>query len=237
MTEIYKGLYKDSLGTLEIEIENDFNTLTTVIDGVVFTGSEFDDLSVDDKSKYTDKQLARFTFLRIPIYKTDRFSETLCNCLFEIVAPQVIIDRLNNIQFNSDLKIEISLGNVKINKPEEGIEFKNIEYENVKLSLEIAGKVYTGTSDYFESSFDKIRDQISDKYQLKNCHGCMYGDYSVYGQGSFGTMLCFRNQKEAYSKVTNKEEYMELDAPYRHVQEIYCCDQYEIRKKGAGYRG
>jgi hypothetical protein len=230
MTEIYKGLYKDSLGTCEIEVENDFNTLTTKIDGVVFSGSEFDGLSVDDKSKYTDEQLARFTFLRTPIYQTDRFEETLCNCLFEIVVPQVIIDKLNGIQLYSDLKIEISLGNIR--NPGAGI-----EYEHVTLSLAIAGRIYTGTSDYFESSFDAIRDQIKDKYQLKNCYGCMYGDYSVYGQSSFGSMLCFRNQKEAYGKVTSKATYMELDAPYWHVQEIYCCDQYEIRKKGAGYRG
>lgn len=231
MTEIYKGLYKDSSGTREIEVENDFNTLTTEIDGFVFSGSEFDDLRVDDKSKYTDEQLARFTFLRTPIYQTDRFVETLCNCSFEIVAPQVIIDRLNNIQTYIDLKIEISLGNVR-ERPGTGI-----ESETVTLSLAIDGKTYKGTGGDFESCFDGIRDQVRDKYQLKNCYGCMYGDYSVYGQGSFGAMLCFRNQKEAYSKVTNKNEYMELDAPYRHVQEIYCCDQYEIRKNGVGYRG
>jgi hypothetical protein len=229
MTEIYNGLYKDSFGTREIKIENNSNTLVTEIDGVVFRGSEFDDLSVDDKSKYTDKQLARFTFLRTPIYQTDRFLETLCNCLFEIVVPQIIIDRFNNIQFYTDLKIEIVLGDVSNEK--------RIEYENVTLSLTIAGKAYTGKSEYFEYCFDKIRDQLGNKYQLKNCYGCMYGDYSVCGQGSFGTMLCFRNQKAEYSKVTNKDEYMELAPPYRHVQEIYCCDQYEIRKKGAGYRG
>jgi hypothetical protein len=232
MTEIYKGLYKDSLGAREIEIKNDFDTLTTEIDGVVFCGSEFDDLSVDDKSKYTDNQLARFTFLKTPIYQTDRFCETLCNCSFEIVVPQVIIDKVNNIQFHSDLKIEISLGNVRNEQPGKGI-----ESENVTLSLAIADKIYTGTTEYFEDSFDNIRDQIRHKYQLKNCYGCMYGDYSVYGQGSFGTMLCFKNQKAEYSKVTNKDEYMELAPPCRHVQEIYCCDQYEIRKKGAGYRG
>jgi hypothetical protein len=232
MVEIYKGLYKDNLGTREIVIENDSYTLTTEIDGVIFNGSEFDDLTVDDKTKYTDHQLARFTFLKTPIYESDRISETLCDCLFEIVTPQVIIDKVNNIQINSDLKIEIILGHARSERPGQGIEF-----EYVTLSLEIAGKMYTGRSEYFESSFDKIRDQIGDKYHLKNCYGCMYGDYSVGGQGCFGSMHCFRNQKVEYSKVTNKSEYMELAPPYRFVQEIYCCDQFEIRSKGAGYRG
>ena len=65
----------------------------------------------------------------------------------------------------------------------------------------------------------------------------MYGDYSVYGQSSFGSMLCFKNQKEEYSKVRTKAEYLKLGAPERYVQEVYCCDHYEIRKKSVGYRG
>lgn len=232
MKEIYKGIYKDNLGTLEIVIENDFDTLITRIEGVVFSGSEFDALSVDDKSKYTDHQLARFTFLKTPVYQSDRIWETLCDCLFEIVTPQVIIDKVNNIQFDADLKIEIILGPPRSERPGQGTEF-----EYATLSLAIDGKIYTGRSGYFESSFDSIRDQIGERYHLKNCYGCMYGDYSVYGQGSFGSMLCFRNQKAEYSKVLNKVEYMELAPPDRHVQEIYCCDQFEIRSRGAGYRG
>lgn len=232
MTEIYTGLYKDNFGIRKIVIENNFYALTMEIDGVVFTGTEFDDLSVDDKLKYTDEQLERFTFLATRIYQTGRFKETLCNCSFEVTAPQVIIDKLHNVQFQSDLKIEIVLGNVK----NEGT-WCSLEYQDVVLSLAINGETYTGKSDYFEYSFDKIRDQIGDKYHLKNCYGCMYGDYSVYGQGCFGTMLCFKNQKAEYNKVTNKDEYMELAPPCRHVQEIYCCEEYEIRRRRAGYRG
>lgn len=232
MVEIYKGIYRDNLGTREIVIENDSYTLTTEIDGVIFSGSEFDELSVDDKTKYTEHQLARFSFLKTPIYESDRIWETLCDCLFEIVVPQVIIDKVNNVQFDSDLKIEIILGPARSEKPGQGIEF-----EYLTLSMAIADKIYTGRSEYFESSFDSIRDQIGDRYHLKNCYGCMYGDYSVYGQGCFGSMHCFRNQKAEYSKVTNKSEYMELAPPARFVQEIYCCDQFEIRSKGAGYRG
>jgi hypothetical protein len=232
MKQTYKGIYRDNSGIREIRIENNFKTLITEIDGVVFSGSEFDDLSVGDKSKYTAQQLARFTFLKTPIYQTDKFQETLCNCLFAIVVPQIIIDKSNNNQFCSDLKIEISLGGSRSEEPGSGIEF-----EIVTLSLTIADKVYTGTSEFFEGSFDKIRDQIKDQYQLKNCYGCMYGDYSVYGQGAFATMLCFRNQKLEYSRVTNKDEYMALAPSYGNVQEIYCCDEYETRRMGAGYRG
>lgn len=231
MTVTYKGFYKDSLGTCAIEVENDFSTLTTEIDGVVFIGSEFDDLTVDDQSKYTAEQLARFTFLRTPIYQTDRFVETLCNCSIEVVLSQVVIDKLNNTEFSSDLTIKNSLGSPR-SKPGTGI-----DQESVTLSLAIAGSIYTGTSSDFEGAFDGIFKQIKDKYHFKNCYGCLYSDYSVYGQSTFGSMLCFKNQKEEYSKVTTKDEYLKLGAPERYVQEVYCCDQYEIRKERVGYRG
>src|SRR5262245_61370521 len=105
MTATYKGFYKDSSGTCAIEVENDFRTLTTKIDGVVFTSSEFNDLYVDDKLKYSAEQLARFTFLKTPVYQTDRFVETLCSYSIEVVMPQVVIDKLNHTEFYSDLTI------------------------------------------------------------------------------------------------------------------------------------
>lgn len=227
----YKGFYKDNSGTLEIDVENDFNRLSMVIDGVEFRGSEFSDMSIINKPKYSDEQLKRFTFYSIRVYQTNIIEELLCNCSFEIVVPQVIIDKLNHAEFYTNLTIEYSLGNVR-SQPGMGI-----EHEKVTLTLAPDGKQYSVTSDYMEGAFDQIRDQIKDKFQLKNCYGCMYGDYSVYGQSSFGSMLCFLSQKDRYSKVTNKDEYMELNDADRHVQEIYCCDNYEIRKVGAGYRG
>jgi hypothetical protein len=227
----YKGRYTDSLGTQEIEVVNGYNMLTVEIDGVEFCGLVLDDLSIDDKSKYTEAQLERFTFCRTPVYQSDRFVESLCNCSFEIVLPQVIIDKLNDVQITSDLTIGYALGKPR---PQAG---RGIEYEILTLTMEIAGKTYSGTGSDVEVCFDRIRDQISDKYQLKNCYGCQYGDYSVYGQSSFGSMLCFRNQKEQYSKVISKADYLQLGAPDAHVEETYCCDEFEPRKYGAGYRG
>lgn len=227
----YKGFYTDSLGKREIEIGNDFNTLTMEVNGVLFYGSGFDDMSVDDRSKYTAAQLAGFTFLRTPVYQKEGYVESLCNCAIEIVVPQVIIDKLNNAQFSLDLTIQCVLGKPR---PRPGF---GIEFEKVTLTLIIAGNTCTGIGADMESAFDGIRKQIDHQYMFKNCYGCQYGDYSVYGQGCFGTMLCYRNKKEQYNQVTNKEEYIDLDAPDSHVQETYCCDQYETRKYGAGYRG
>lgn len=66
----------------------------------------------------------------------------------------------------------------------------------------------------------------------------MYGDYSVYGQSGFGSMLCYVNQKDEYIKVRTKEDYLsKLNTNYKKVQEIFYCPKFELRKKGIGYRG
>lgn len=228
----YNGTYTDDFGTTAIIVENDFENLCTEIDGVKFSGSEFADLFIVDKSNYTSQQLKRFTFFSIPILNKNIIEEALCSCIFEITIPQLIIDKTTYSEFYSDLKIEYLLGGVRP-KPRGGL-----EDEKIKLSLKIEEKIYTGTSGFIEGAFDQIRNQFEDKYQFKNCYGCMFGDYSVYGQSGFGTMLCFVSEREKYKEVTNKWEYMELNTDkVTNVQEIYCCDNYEIRKTGAGYRG
>ncbi|MDX8572921.1 DUF6304 family protein [Elizabethkingia sp. HX QKY] len=226
----YNGTYTDHSGTTSVIVENDFKNLYTEIDGVKFSGSEFSDLSVDDKIKYTGQQLERFTWSKIPVYNSETVREELCNCTFEILVPQLIIDKTTDSEFYLDLKIEYILGNAE---PGGGI-----EDERVSVSLTIEGKLYTGIGDLMETALDEIHSQFGERYHFKNCYGCLYGDYSVYGQSSFGTMLCFAAQKEKYKKVTNKQEYMDLETDeVITVQEIYCYDQYEVRKAGAGYRG
>ncbi|MCL1670338.1 DUF6304 family protein [Elizabethkingia ursingii] len=226
----YNGTYTDNSGTIAVIVENDFKNLYTEINGVKFSGSEFSDLCVDDKTKYTEHQLERFTWSKTPVYNSEIVREELCNCTFEILVPQLVIDKATGSEFYSDLKIEYILGDAE---PDGGI-----EDERISVSLTIEGKLYTGIGDLMETSLDDIHSQFGESYHFKNCYGCLYGDYSVYGQSSFGTMLCFAAQKEKYKKVTNKQEYMDLETDKTTtVQEIYCCSQYEIRRAGAGYRG
>ncbi|ATL44969.1 DUF6304 family protein [Elizabethkingia sp. HX WHF] len=226
----YNGTYTDHLGTTSVIVENDFKNLYTEIDGVKFSGSEFSDLSVGDKTKYTKQQLERFTWSKTPVYNSEIVREELCNCTFKILVPQLIIDKTTDSEFYSDLKIEYTLGNAESGG--------SIEDENITISLSIEGKIYKGSSDLIETALDEIHSQFGERYHFKNCYGCLYGDYNVYGQSSFGTMMCFAAQKEKYKKVTNKQEYMDLETDEAtNVQEIYYCDQYEVRKSGAGYRG
>ncbi|MVT11307.1 DUF6304 family protein [Chitinophaga tropicalis] len=227
----YKGTYTDSLGPAEVTIENDFKTLHVDIDGVRFSGSEFSDLAIVDKANHPQKQLERFSFYPIPVYNTDTIQETLCNCSFEFSINQVLIDRRKNTDIDARLSVNYSLGKARP-QPQSGI-----ESEKVQLTLFINEWQFSGEGDFFEVAFDQIKAQLTDRYSFKNCYGCLYGDYSYIGQSSFGTMQCYVNQKEAYLKVNSKDDYMDLPADYRQVQEIYCCDKFEIRKPGTGYRG
>lgn len=226
----YYGTYTDDFGTTAIVIENDFENLYVEIDGVKFKGSEFSDLAIVDKLQYQQQKLERFTLWSIPIYNTGKIEECLCNCSFKFPIAVTLIDKINNTERGNALTIEYELGKERP-KPTGGLDF-----EKVKLRLSIRQFEFVGTGDYFEMAFDEIQKQFENKYCFKNCYGCMFGDYSVYGQSSFGTMLCFVRQKEKYKQVNNKQEYMELTSDYKQVQEIFCCDKYEIRKTG-GYRG
>jgi hypothetical protein len=219
----YKALYKDKSGSTEILIKNDFKTLSLEIDGVKFEGPEFSDLSIIDRSNYSEKQLGRFSF----------FSTTeLCDCVIEVIIPQIIIDQRANSEFKTDITITFSLGK-KRTTPQGGIEF-----EETKASITIEGKTYEGIGNFLEIALDKLYQQFGDRYKLKNCYGCLYGDYSAYGQSTFGTMLCYVKQKEEYLKVKTKDDYLKkLTGDFQKVQEIFCCKKYKVRKKGTGYRG
>jgi len=71
-----------------------------------------------------------------------------------------------------------------------------------------------------------------------NCFGCQFADYSVYGNGAFGNMMCFRNVKERYNAVISKLDYRQIhDSFDGMVQEVYLCDEFRRRRPGAGYRG
>ena len=104
-----------------------------------------------------------------------------------------------------------------------------IENDFENLFLEIDGVKFIGSefSDFAideTQNYSKIQLERFSFYAIpihgtdkfKNCYGCMYGDYSVYGQSGFGSMLCYVNQKDEYIKVRTKEDYLsKLNTNYK----------------------
>jgi len=221
----YKGFYTDSFGSTPIVLLNDFKTLFVEIDGVPFSGEDFSDFSIVKGKKYLLEKTDRFNFFP-SVFNSSDSDLVLCNCTFKIIIPQIIIDLRNQTSIVVDLDFECEL-KVKDNL---------YVTEFFRITLTIDGNLYSASGDIVELVLDRLNKQFEGLYSFKNCYGCMYGDYSVFGQNSFGGMLCFVNQKDAYKKADTKDEYMELE-PDAFVQEIYCCNAFEPRTAGAGYRG
>jgi hypothetical protein len=75
----------------------------------------------------------------------------------------------------------------------------------------------------------------STELALNTCWNCAFADYNPIGSGSFGGLACFRNIKEAYRKVQNKRDLMNLwEKRTEYVQEIYLCPEFEKRQPGVG---
>ena len=94
---------------------------------------------------------------------------------------------------------------------------------------------------WFETALLDLQAQLRtlpEPLSIKACISCQYSDYSPYGNGLFGSMLCFRNIAAEYSQVTDKASFWAVhDRFERQVQETYLCPQFALRKPGTGYRG
>ena len=229
----YVGVYEDAFGIVEIIIRNNFEKFSLKIDGIEFEGTDFDALEIIDKQLYSNEQIKRFTLCQTAICDTNEFVEEICNCTFDIIIPQLIICQKSREQCVINMNFKYVLGDKKPIALGGGIEF-----EKIQVSFKISDKLFESEGDLVEDIFDSITSQFNGEYNLKNCFGCLYSDYSVYGQSALGSMMCFVRQGREYLEVQNKLDYMRnLTDDYDVVQEIFCCNKFEIRRKGTGYRG
>ncbi len=106
--------------------------------------------------------------------------------------------------------------------------------------MSLSGYVYrsAGTSGWFEDELLDIQKQLPDGVFLKACITCAFSDYSPYGHGLFGGMLCFRDNKAGYLTVKGKSDLFRIwSTATEYVQETYLCPEFERRVRGSGYRG
>ena len=95
-----------------------------------------------------------------------------------------------------------------------------------------------------------IEDEMSDVQRklppgtfMKVCINCAFSDYSPYGHGLFGNMICFRANKAGYLVLPSGEDFEKdayfnvMDTVSEMVQEIYLCPEFKRRAPGTGYRG
>lgn len=215
--EIYNGYYQYKEQKRKIELINDFQSLSVCIDDMFFIGEEFSNLEIIGKEGIDNNLITLDSF------------NCLCDCSFHFNIPLIVINK-KGVDHLVTLCIVYELGKELPNCA--------LDKEFMHLQVEINGALYFVNGSWFEEAFEILEGQFSGEYYLKNCFGCMFGDYSVYGNSSFGTLYCFRNAKTEYLDCKSKEDYIKLwdsRQPIR-MQEIDLCDQFEVRDNNVGYR-
>lgn len=217
----YAAIYTDKHGRNETTIHNYGTLLRMVVRGVEFIGSSFYDFSPVAGTSESD--LIAFCLNKYPEGAVE-----LCDCKIECAIP-VPLESADGRQ-EGVLNVTIVLGR----PTDRGW----LTEDHVRLELDFRGKQYAsrGTSGWFEDELLDIQRALPSDALMLACVSCQFSDYSVYGHGTFGDLLCFRGSKQEYLAVTNKTEYLNL-RPTAHVQETYLCPEFHIRKAGTGYRG
>ena len=214
----YPTQYTDTYGTEATTITNDGETLRMMLRGLAFSGSDFDDLCLPEGATPEQRR-------RVPLQHG-----RLCSCRLACCIPLPVWD--HGRQEQGDLTVALTLGDPA---PHGGLDRLEL---HLTLEYNEGRFVSSGKAGMFEDELLHIQTQLPDGVYMKACINCLYSDYSPYGQGMFGTMLCFRNHKAAYLKVASKSDFWSIhDDPDRIVQETYLCPEFERRVPGTGYRG
>ncbi len=217
--KIYPARYADKFGTEKIEIYNNGEELSMIIRGVTFNGGDFDDFA--PASGTLPNKLKKFSF---DSHQTLVDHELECEIPIAIGKDDTTMPGL--------LKMKLILGEMTpTNRISKELLFLELDFKNMNIKS-------SGKSDWFEDEMLDIQKQLPSGYYFKCCFGCLYSDYSVYGHGLFGHMLCFRNFKEDYLAVKDKDDYLKImNNTTIIVQEIYLCSEFKKRIPKTGYRG
>lgn len=209
------AVYTDKHGPIHTTIQNDSEVLTIELDGTTFTGRDFLSFEPENAGPLSE----RFT-----LGKYDMLTDYKLSCQIPISTWK------GTSQLSGILLLEVDR-NEKL--------FDGYNYPYFHFSFKLDNEIIEiGALGQFEGVFEVLGKKLPAGIIVKTCYTCMYADYSVAGNDLFGSMLCFRNIKDAYLKVTNKGEYMDImDSFDRFVQETYVCGDFTVRTKGAGYRG
>lgn len=215
MTSQIPAVYTDKHGTITTTIINDSSWLTMELNGLSFTGTTFVDFEPETPPPLPD----RFT-----LNQHGQLINYKLSCRIPLSTWK------GGIQIPGYLLADVVYYE-DMNNPYSQLYFQfSFELENDIIGI--------GKLEQFEGVFEILKGKLSDNIALKACYTCLYSDYSAAGSDVFGSMLCFRNAKETYLKVTNKCEYMDMmDNCDRCVQETYLCEEFTPRTKDVGYRG
>ena len=195
---------------------NDGSDIRIKLDGWEFVGQMFDDL----EPVQTTELPVRFRL----------HHDFLVDCNFDFTIPVLVNHRNQTANFNLLVHFELGKPNERGGIDREGFQV-TLEYDTLKYAS-------SGKWGDMEDELLEIQKQLPDDVFIQACINCLYSDYSPFGNGVFGCMMCFRNQKQEYLQVKSKEDFWSVHDHFeRQVQETWLCDEFERRVPGTGYRG
>jgi len=213
MIASYPAQYKDEFGTESTVIINNGKMMKMSLRGVEFPGDNFHSFGI---SPATDDSKRKFFNL---------FENNLCGYFLDCQIPVVLVSEDEVLQ--TLLQVHVKCG-----KPVEGRNVfdkqDRISIEILKLELEHQVKIYRSDGRNFYNGFDEqlteLRNSFSADVYLKICWNCAFSDYQPIGSGIFGHLRCFRNLKNEYKQIKDKQGLMLLwTRRAEDVQEIYLC--------------
>lgn len=209
----YKGQYKDDKREIKIEISNDGYELSFFIDGLKFVSTDLEEWILQNPDKYSEAELQEFTF-STHIIKSGFSLVTeyiLKDCSISFCIPQQV--------FDSEIVQELSI-NLEVKQTTTGT--------SLHLKLSDSPTIIEDKIPNFELGLKRICDKMGKRYTLFNCFTCKYSSYSIYGNGFWGSLLCYRNLKEKFLSAKNKEDYSHVQSQgFENVQETNYCNQFQ----------
>ena len=207
------ALYTDHAGAEVTQLSNDGQTLCMQLRGVDFVSDDFESFEpVKPLSPNSD-------------FRTHHGA--LCGYSLSCAFGVWVLNR-------GVLEVGALHANIEVAAPEDRQPLR------LKLSLVCSRGEYEGSglSGFFELELQSIMAQLAHDLSLRCCLTCQFSDYSPYGQGLFGGLMCFESIKQEYLKVDSRQSFWAVHDRFdRHVQETYLCPAYHPRTPGTGYRG
>ena len=200
-------------------LTNDGKVLRTVLRGVSFAGADFDQLE-PTPGQHDATQIASFTLA----------NNTLCACVIDGTLPVMLVSEQREVP--GCLEYRLELGDPAPNG--------GIDRETLCLSIKIGQRRYAsaGRSGYFDDELADLVLSLPDGVRMKCCWTCAYSDYFPSGNGLFGGLACFRDNKVGYARVKGKAQLFQIqDTMTEFVQETHLCAEHDWRPPGTGYRG
>jgi len=182
---IYPGTITTKTRTHSIEVLNDFENFSFQVDQFKFIGISLDGFELQNHEKFSVQDLSIFDLHQGNYQNGEEYLE-LKNYVLTLKIPQTLIE------VSTKKEIEISM--------DFQLELKE-NFEEAMLSFQLKGQHFEAKNGFLEIILDQLQKQFVGKYRFKNCYGCIYGDYSVYGQGFIFQPVCAAHLVDYYPKI------------------------------------